>query len=53
MAVAPGGLTFRDDRRTSALRALVLDCGDWIELPAEAFKASGTGVQTVLLWMDA
>lgn len=53
VAIAPGGLTFRDDARTSALRGLVLSCGGWVELPPEAFKASGTGVNTVLLWMDA
>jgi hypothetical protein len=53
VSIAPGGLAFRDDRRTAALRRRITACGGWEELPAGAFGASGTEVRTVMLWMAA
>ena len=46
----PAGVEFRQDKATEAFRKLVADCGGWFErLPDGAFKASGTGVRTVLV----
>lgn len=50
VAVMSNGVTFRSDKATVAFRALVESYGGTIEaLPADTFKDSGTGVQTVLV----
>jgi predicted RNA methylase len=51
-AVMSNGVTFRENNKTKAFRHLLdteLDNYDIIDLPPNAFKASGTGVNTVLL----
>lgn len=53
VSIAPSGFTFRDDRRCREFRRLVQAHGDWCALPAGSFGESGTGVNTVLLWMEA
>lgn len=53
VSVAPSGFTFREDRRCAEFRAMVRAKGGWSALPEGAFTTSGTGVNTVLLWMDA
>ncbi len=52
-AIAPSGLVFRQDRKHRAIRAMVEECGGFSALPDDAFKSSGTGVQTVVMWLDA
>lgn len=53
VAVASAGVTFRDDRATTAFRDLVDEHdGEITPLPAGTFKESGTGVNTVLVEMD-
>lgn len=49
-AVMAAGITFRDNKKTKILRDLISHCGGWTEpLPAGSFKASGTGVNTVIV----
>lgn len=53
VAIMSAGVTFRQDRRTSDFRRMVDDCGGTIEeLPADAFKESGSQVRTVLVTID-
>jgi hypothetical protein len=52
VAIVPSSLAHRTDRRTRTLRALVERYGEWWELPAGAFQASGTGVRTFVVVMD-
>jgi hypothetical protein len=52
VAIAPSGFTFRTDKRSAAFRALVEQHGGWKANPPDAFKASGTNAQTVMLWLD-
>jgi 16S rRNA G1207 methylase RsmC len=53
VAIMSAGVTFREDRLAREFRALVEDRGGTIEeLPADAFKASGTGVLAVLVTID-
>lgn len=49
VAVMSAGVVFRNDARTTEFRALVESRGGRIEpLPENSFKASGTGVNTVI-----
>lgn len=49
VAVMSAGVTFRSDARTTAFRELVKERGGHIEpLSENSFKASGTGVNTVI-----
>lgn len=49
VAVMSAGIEFRTDARTTAFNAFVADRGGHIEpLPENSFKASGTGVRTVI-----
>lgn len=48
-AIAPGGVTFSQDKRVKALSALIEAHGQYEELEDNAFKESGTGVRTVLI----
>jgi predicted RNA methylase len=53
VAVMSSGVSFRSDRRTVEFRRLIDELGGTFEaLPADTFKASGTGVNTVLLVVD-
>lgn len=54
VAIMSAGVEFRQDRRTRSFRKLVEECGGTIEkLPPKTFEASGTGVNTVLVTMEA
>ena len=54
VAVISAGVEFRTDARTKAFQALVADRGGHIEpLPENSFKASGTGVNTVIAVIPA
>lgn len=52
LGIAPLSWTYADDRVSLAFRKLVFDFGDWERLPAESFKASGTGVETTAVWLE-
>lgn len=52
VAIAPPGFTFRDDKRSRAFHAFVEKNGSWKALESGTFSASGTGVNTVMLWLD-
>lgn len=51
-AIVPAGFISRQDKRHEAMRHLVADVGGWDQLPPDAFKASGTAVSTVVIWLD-
>lgn len=54
VAVMGNGVTFRNNKLTTVFRELVDDMHGTIEeLPAGSFKASGTGVNTVLVTLRA
>ncbi len=46
-AIVPAGFSFRKEKRVQRIRDLV--AGSWMELPADAFLESGTGVRTLLI----
>jgi predicted RNA methylase len=53
VAIMSSGVTFRQDARTRRFNELVDDFEHgWTDLPDDAFKASGTGVRTVILTID-
>ncbi|MDT7858134.1 class I SAM-dependent methyltransferase [Rubrivirga sp. S365] len=53
VAVVPESCHFRREGRYRAFRAFVEDRGGyWIDLPADAFRESGTGVKTRLVVLD-
>jgi hypothetical protein len=53
VAVMSGSTESRSTKRAQAFRELVADHGGWFEdLPAGAFKESGTGVSTVLVVIE-
>lgn len=53
VAIMSAGVTFRQDRKTTAFRELVEARGGTIEpLPEDSFKESGTSVRTVLVIID-
>lgn len=51
-AIVPSGLMHRQDRRHREMREFVETHGGYEQLPDDAFKASGTGVRTVVVWLD-
>lgn len=54
VAIMSAGVTFRQDKRTTEFRALVDFCNGTIEPnPEDSFKSSGTGVNTVMVTMQA
>lgn len=52
VAIVPSGLLHRQDRRHTAMREFLAVCGGFEPLSDDAFKASGTEVRTVVLWLD-
>lgn len=53
VSVMSSGVTFRTDKRTVAFRQWLAGLGGvLIELPANSFRSSGTGVNTVLVRID-
>ncbi|MDX4955912.1 methyltransferase [Delftia acidovorans] len=54
VSVMSAGVTFRTDARTTAFNAFVQERGGQVEeLPENSFKASGTGVHTVIVTIPA
>lgn len=54
VSVMSAGVAFREDRRARDFRALVDARGGSIEsLPEGSFSASGTGVHTVVVTLEA
>lgn len=54
VSVMSAGITFRTDARTTAFNAFVQERGGHVEeLPENSFKASGTGVHTVIVTVSA
>lgn len=54
VSVMSAGVTFRSDARTTAFNAFVQERGGHVEeLPENSFKASGTGVHTVIVTIPA
>jgi len=49
VAVMSAGINYRENAGYSELRSLIRRRGDIQQLPKDAFKASGTGVQTALV----
>jgi len=49
ISVAPAGIEFRNDKRTSVLRDLIDKRGYIEKLPSDSFVVSDTGVSTVLV----
>lgn len=49
VAIMSPGFTFRENKKSRSFRDLVNLCGSWEELPAGAFKESGTMVRTVIV----
>lgn len=49
VAIAPGGASFKTDKRTAAFRAFVEEHGEIQKLASGAFKESGTGANTVMI----
>lgn len=52
VAIVPAGYAYRSDKAHTAMRALIEAHGGADELPADAFKSSGTGIQTMVIWAD-
>lgn len=52
-AIVPVGLLQRTDRKHTRIRRLVHETGDYVLLPEDAFKASGTAVRTAVMWLHA
>jgi predicted RNA methylase len=52
VAVMAAGVSFRQDKRTSGLRALIEEHGTCDPLPDGSFKESGTAVRTVRVILD-
>lgn len=52
VSIVPSGFTFRQDRRHAEVRELVDAHGGYEPLDPEAFKASGTSVNTVVVWAE-
>ena len=54
VALMAAGVSFRTDKKAAAFRLLLNDCGGWWEHnEPEAFKASGTMVRTVTVFLPA
>lgn len=54
VSVMAAGITFRTDARTAAFNAFLQERGGHVEeLPENSFKASGTGVHTVIITIPA
>jgi hypothetical protein len=51
-SVMSGGVTFRQDAATKAFRAFVEAHGFLEELPDQSFKAHGTGVSTIVVFLE-
>lgn len=52
VSIAPLGFTFRQDKRCKAFIDEVKDCGYWVKNEPDAFKSSGTMVNTAIIVMQ-
>lgn len=52
VAIVPASIGYRQNRRAGALRELIAKHGGRRALDTDAFAASGTGVQTCVVWLD-
>ena len=52
VAIMAVGVKFRQDRKTTAFRALVEEHGEMEDLPEDAFESSGTSVRTVIVTLN-
>lgn len=52
VAIVPAGYAYRSDKAHAAMRELIEEHGGADDLPADAFKSSGTGTQTIVIWAD-
>ena len=52
VSVMSKSVIFREDKKTKQFRELLEKHGHWVELPADSFKESGTGVHTVIVVMN-
>ncbi len=52
VAILSAGFGFRQDKATAELRTLVEKWGNWFALPDGSFEEAGTGVNTVLAWVE-
>lgn len=52
VSVMAAGVLFRENKKTTDFRKLVDEMGSIHELPEDSFKASGTGVNTVIVVLD-
>jgi hypothetical protein len=51
VCITPAAIEFRDDAAHRELRYLVAQYGGFEPIPAGAFKGSGTGVATCMVWL--
>jgi type I restriction-modification system DNA methylase subunit len=52
VSVMSAGIKFRTDKNTTDLREFILENGAIHDLPDDSFKASGTSVKTVVVYID-
>lgn len=52
VAIAPSSVSTRSDRKTAEFREFAERVGRILPLPADSFKESGTGVNSVMIVMD-
>lgn len=52
VAITPAGWTFSTKSEERHFRQMVCDFGYFAELERDAFRGSGTGVQTYLIWLN-
>lgn len=52
VAIVPVSFEYRITRITTQVRELVTELGGFEVLPDDSFKNAGTGVRTVLIWLD-
>jgi hypothetical protein len=52
VCIAPANITFGDNSKLNTARDLILQYGGIDDIPAGAFKDSGTGVATAFIWMN-
>lgn len=52
ISVMAAGIKFRTEQKYAALRQLIDQCGEIVDLPENSFKESGTGVNTCLVVLE-
>jgi hypothetical protein len=49
VAIMSAGTKWRENKKAQAFRDRVQECGYWVDLPQQSFKASGTLVNTIMV----